>query len=114
MVVVYRTNLAAFALDQLDFIEGKLKEAHDHPASQKDAVIEAGGVIPQLRERLWLENPTKAAQCLLAIRDLFDGCAGDWWAKLADMDREQFLQEVRALLDPENGGIAAAKSIFRQ
>jgi capsid protein len=110
-MVAYRTGLAEFVLDQLNFIECKLKEARDNPASQKGAVIEAGGAVPQTRERLWSEDKTKATQCLLAFRPLVDSDATAWWTKLAEMDREQFLQEVASLLGPE-GPIAAARLVL--
>ena len=110
-MAAYRTDLADFVLDQLDFIECKLKEACDNPVSQKGAVIEAGGAVPQIRERLWSEDETKATQCLLAFSALVDRDAAAWWAKLAEMDREQFLLEVDGLLDPKAGGIAGVRAV---
>ena len=67
----YRTDLADFVLDQLDFIQGKLREARDDPASQKGAIIEAGGAISQVRERLWAqERPELLSVCLHSLRSL--------------------------------------------
>jgi hypothetical protein len=75
--MMYRTNLAEFLLDQLDFIESKLKEARDHPPSQKAAVIEPAGAVPQIRERLWSEDEAKATLCLFAFNALLDRGAAD-------------------------------------
>jgi len=104
----YRTDLADFVLDQLDFIDGKLREARDDPASQKGAIIEAGGAISQVRERLWAQDKTRATQCLLAFPALVDRNASAWWTKLAEMDREQFLPEVDRLFN----AIAAVRSVL--
>jgi hypothetical protein len=49
-MVSYRTDLAAFVLDQLDFIECKLKDAYSDAASQKAAIVGAAGTVPQLRQ----------------------------------------------------------------
>ena len=112
--MVYRTALADFVLDQLDFIEGKLIEARDDAHSQKGAVIEAAGAVHQVRERLWSEDETNATLCLLAFKALVDRGATDWWTKLAEMERVQFLLVVDGLLDPANGNIAAVRSVLSQ
>jgi hypothetical protein len=48
----YRTTLVAALLDLLDFVEGKLREALDDPASQLAAATEAGCAMPLMLERL--------------------------------------------------------------
>jgi len=104
--VEYRTGLIEFALDQLDFIESKLNEACTDPASQKAAATEAGGAIPQLKERLRAEDPTKYAQCAF-LGDVFDN---DRWSNLATMEREQFLAEAAST----NRAIAAARTVLAE
>lgn len=109
----YRTDLIAFVLDQLDFMECKINEACADQASQKGAVLEACGIIPQVRARLWSEAPDKATQCLFGSPHLIEQDAADWWGKLAGMDRDEFQQEALALLDPKTGGIAVARAVLR-
>ena len=110
-MVVYRTDLVAFVLDQLDFIEEKLREACADPASQKAAVTEASGAVPQLRDRLRAEDEPKATLCMFAFRALVDRNAFDWWAKLAKMERKEFLEECAPLLDTDTGAIAAVRAV---
>jgi len=68
----YRTGLNQFVLDQIDFIEGKINEAIADPSSQKGAITEAGGIIPQLKERLWSEDKDRAGLCMYAFPELVD------------------------------------------
>jgi hypothetical protein len=60
----YRTELAAFLLDLLDFMEEKLAEAADLP-SRQGALAEAAGAIPVIADRLRRENDTAFAQLML-------------------------------------------------
>lgn len=112
-MIEYRTDLDSFVLDQLDFIECKLREARDDAASQKGAVTEASGIIPQVRDRLWAENEKKATQCLLVFPKLVERDAEEWWRALAAMERKKFLLETQDLLDPVNGAIAGARLVFQ-
>jgi hypothetical protein len=47
-----RTEFAAFVLDLMDFIDGKVREALENEASRAGAIAEAGGAAPALRDRL--------------------------------------------------------------
>jgi hypothetical protein len=108
----YRTDLKEFVLDQIDFIETKLNEAVADAVSQKGAITEAVGVVPQLRERVWAEAEGLGSSCMLAFPELVDRDGVDWWDKFAVMEREKFLNEASALLG-ENGKLAVARSVFR-
>jgi hypothetical protein len=108
---IYRTPLNDFVLDQIGFVERKLNDAIKDAASQIGATIEASGVLPQLRERMFSEDEDRATQCLLACPELFDRDALNWWNKLAVMDRTHFLSEASALLG-EQGKLAIVKGLF--
>jgi hypothetical protein len=90
-----RTDLSAFLLDCLDFVECKLREAELEPGCQKAAVIEAGGVFPLMAMRLRAEDPVKLASWALTPAESFDNSR--WWDQLASMDRDKFLKEVEPL-----------------
>jgi hypothetical protein len=96
-MVSYRTSLNDFMLDQLDFIECKLREAIDDAASQKGAIIEASGVVPQIKERLWFEDEGRAVSCLLVFPSLVERGGENWWNDLANMGRDQFVREAKGL-----------------
>jgi hypothetical protein len=101
-MIAYRTDLIEFVLDQLDFIEDKLKEARDNPSSQPAAIIEAAGTVPQIRARLWAEDEPTATQCLFAFPAIIDRDGADWWSRLAVMDRDEFLIEVDRLMTAQS------------
>jgi hypothetical protein len=101
----YRTPLNDFILDQIGFVECKLNDAIRDAASQIAATIEASGVVPQLRERMFSEDQGKATQCVLACPELFDL---NWWNELAVIDRTQFLSKASSLL----GKFAKVKGLF--
>jgi hypothetical protein len=62
------TEFAPFVLDLLDFMEEKLREAIADDPSQADAVSEAAGVLPLLRDRL-RENEEVQATFILVFSD---------------------------------------------
>ena len=111
-MVSYRTSLNDFMLDQLDFIECKLREAIDDAASQKGAIIEASGVVPQIKERLWFEDEGRAVSCLLVFPSLVERGGENWWNELANMGRDQFVREAKGLLG-EQGAVAALRCLFK-
>jgi hypothetical protein len=45
---------------------------------------------------------------------LLDRGAADWWTQLAEMEEDQFLREVDRLLNPEDGNLAAVRSLLSQ
>jgi hypothetical protein len=104
----YRTPLNDFILDQIGFVECKLNDAIRDAACQIAATIEASGVVPQLRERMFSEDQDKATQCVLACPELFDRDALNWWNELAVIDRTQFLSKASSLL----GKFAKVKALF--
>lgn len=61
----YRTDLAAYVLDLLDFIEEKIAEAESDPASRLAALAEAAGAIPIIKDRLRREDQTVLTQLML-------------------------------------------------
>ncbi|MGB6535811.1 MAG: hypothetical protein WBF58_07595 [Xanthobacteraceae bacterium] len=99
-------------LDQLDFIECKLREAMADSASQKGAIVEAAGVVPQLKERLWSEDGGKATSCLLAFQQLVERDGDDWWDELANMEHDKFVAEAKRLL-ADQGPVATLRGLFK-
>lgn len=111
-MVSYRTELDHFMLDQLDFVEHKLREALADSASQKGAIIEAAGVLPQLKERIWSENPGTAVSCLLIFPELVERAGERWWDELANKARDQFVSEATRLLKDQSS-IAKVRALFK-
>ncbi|MHC2576540.1 hypothetical protein ACVI1J_001750 [Bradyrhizobium diazoefficiens] len=82
-----RTELAAFILDLMDFIEEKIEEAVTDETSQAAAIGEAAGAIPVLRDRL-CENEVVQANFILVLGNVIERrWASEWWDEFACMDR---------------------------
>jgi hypothetical protein len=90
-------EFAPFALDLLDFIAEKLREAIADEASQAGAASEAAGVLPLLRDRL-RENEEVQATFTLVFSDYLYGHAADWWPVFARMDRPAFEKEAETIV----------------
>jgi hypothetical protein len=61
----FRTDLAEYLLDLLDFVEEKIKEAKNDPASRAGALSEAMGALPIMKDRLHHEDQVALMQLLL-------------------------------------------------
>ena len=61
----FRTPLADFALDLLDFIDEKINEAVGNQTSRQAALSEAMGAIPVMKDRLMREDQVKLTQLML-------------------------------------------------
>ena len=87
----YRTEMTAFVLDLLDFIEEKIAEAEKDPSSQAGALSEAAGAFPMIKDRLYHEDQTALAQfMLLGLFELdFD--------RLGRAQEPELAEEVRQL-----------------
>jgi hypothetical protein len=93
-----RTELEAFVLDLMDFIEEKVREALDNDEARAGAVAEAAGAVPVLRDRL-RENESVLGQFLLLFGEQLDESQGpDWWRAFASMERTDFEKEAEDLL----------------
>lgn len=61
----FRTDLTEYLLDLLDFVEEKIKEAKNDPASRAAALSEAMGALPIMKDRLYYEDQVVLTQLLL-------------------------------------------------
>jgi hypothetical protein len=61
----FRTDLAEYLLDLLDFVEEKIEEAKNDPASRAGALSEAMGALPIMKDRLYHEDQEVLTQLLL-------------------------------------------------
>lgn len=61
----FHTDLTEYLLDLLDFIEEKIEEAKNDPASRSSALSEAMGALPIMKDRLYREDQVALAQLLL-------------------------------------------------
>ncbi|WLB25262.1 hypothetical protein QIH85_25720 [Bradyrhizobium japonicum] len=105
-----RTEFADFALDLLDFMEEKLREAQRDETSRVGAVNESAGAVPLLRDRL-CENELAQTQFMLVFdTELYEPHATERWRDLARMPRADFEAEVEAFLKP-GGTFAALRAI---
>jgi hypothetical protein len=91
-----RTEFAAFVLDLMDFIDGKVREALENEASRAGAIAEAGGAVPVLRDRLREREDVRGLFSLVLDNPMND--AAKWWRGLAGKDRAEFEAEVETLL----------------
>ena len=78
-----RTEVAAFVLDLMDFIEEKIVEAMENEPSRVAAIGEAAGAIPMVRDRL-RENDLANTQCILGNM-IEQRWASEWWEDFSKM-----------------------------
>jgi hypothetical protein len=95
----YRTALVAGLLDLLDFVEGKLREALDDPASQLAAATEAGCAMPLMLERLRQDEVIAATFVLVLGTKLERQYWREWWHDFARIEREEFGREAADVID---------------
>jgi hypothetical protein len=95
----YRSSLVAALLDLLDFIDEKLREALDDPASQLAAATEAGCAMPLMLERLREDEVIGATFVLVLGTKLERQHWLEWWHNFARMEREEFGREAADLID---------------
>jgi hypothetical protein len=93
----HRTALIDALLDLLDFIEERIQEAIDDPATRLAAITEAGCAIPLLRDRLREDDEKWASFLLLMGCKLEARYWREWWEELAKMEPERFLDEARTI-----------------
>ena len=100
----YRTVLADALLDLLDFVDEKLREALDDPASQLAAATEAGCAMPVIMDRL-AEDDAIGLNFLLVLgtrlerqhwREWCDNFANSEWDEFC-RDAEDILHRIEAL-----------------
>lgn len=61
----YQTGLAAYLLDLLQFMDERIAEARDNPASRPAALTEAAAVTPIIEQRLRRDDQTVLTQFML-------------------------------------------------
>jgi hypothetical protein len=95
----YRTALVTALLDLLDFVDEKLQEALDDPASQLAAATEAGCAMPLMLERLREDEVIGANFVLVLGTKLERQHWQEWWHDFARMEREEFGREAADVID---------------
>jgi len=110
MTPARRTEFAAFVLDLMDFMEGKIGEAMETETSRLAAIAEAGGAVPVLRDRL-RENDVVEANFILLLDLVFEErCAAEWWDGFAKLERPEFEKVAHDLVGPQ-GRLAMLRTI---
>lgn len=61
----FRTDLVAYLMDLLDFVEDRIKKSQSDPSSRNGALTEAMGAFPIIRDRLLREDQALHAQLML-------------------------------------------------
>lgn len=101
----YRTEMKAYALDLLDFVEEKIAEAERDVASRTAALSEAAGAFPIIKDRLYHEDQTALAQfMLLGLFEIgFDRLSRAKESEIAEEVRQlrERVQVARAVLQIE-------------
>lgn len=88
----YRTDLIPYLLDLMDFIEEKITEAQDEPASRRAGLVEAAGVLPVIKDRLHREDQAALAQLMLI------GFIETDLGAMAGLPEHEFEQKIEAFL----------------
>ena len=99
VMVAWNTELPAFVLDLLSFIEEQIGQALTVPGDQYAAVDAARGVIPLFRERLVGNDHHLAIKIMLAFSDYYE--PPHWaerWECLAKEPAERFRESAETLL----------------
>lgn len=94
----YRTALADALLDLLDFIDERLREALDVPASQLAAATEAGCAMPVIMDRLAEDEAIGLNFLLVLGTSLERQHWRDWWDNFAHSDRDEFCRDDEDIL----------------
>jgi hypothetical protein len=95
----YRTPLTESLLDLLDFVEERLREALDDPASQLAAATEAGCAMPVIWQRLHEDEVIGANFVLVLGAKLERLHWQEWWHDFARMERKAFAVEATDVID---------------
>jgi hypothetical protein len=95
----YSTALVAALLDLLDFVDEKVREALDDPASQLAAATEAGCAMPLMLERLHEDEVIGATFVLVLGTKLERQHWWEWWHDFARREREEFGREAEDVID---------------
>jgi hypothetical protein len=94
----FRTSVADALLDLLDFVDEKLREALDNPASQFAAATEAGCAMPVILDRL-REDPAIGLNFLLVLETKLEKEHWwQWWDDFANSEREDFCRDAKDVL----------------
>jgi len=87
--------MVPYLLDLIDFIEEKIIEAADKPASRSAALVEAAGALPIIKDRLHREDQTALGQLMLiGFIEVDLGAMGG----LPDSEFEQKMEAFRGLI----------------
>jgi hypothetical protein len=95
----YRTALVDALLDLLEFVDEKLREALNDPASQLAAVTEAGCAMPLMLERLHEDQAIGLSFMLVLETKLEKQHWRQWWDAFAQSEREEFCRDAKDVLD---------------
>jgi hypothetical protein len=86
-------------LELLDFVDEKLREALDDPASQLAATTEAGCAMPVILERLREDQAIGLNFMLVFETKLEKHDWRQWWDDFANSEREEFCCGAKDVLD---------------
>jgi hypothetical protein len=87
----FRTDLTEYLLDLLDFVEEKIKEAKNDPASRVGALSEAMGALPIMKDRLYHEDQVVLTQLLLI------GFLDEDLTQLANLRENELVEKINNL-----------------
>uniref|UniRef100_Q07PN5 Uncharacterized protein n=1 Tax=Rhodopseudomonas palustris (strain BisA53) TaxID=316055 RepID=Q07PN5_RHOP5 len=91
-------------------MERKIRTGLADELARREAIKEAAGIVPPLRERL-NENKVAQAQAMMVFdSQMYDPNASQWWADFATMDRVKFERVVDDLVR-QDGVFAALRGI---
>ena len=89
----FRTDLTEYLMDLLDFVEERIKQAKNDPASRAGALSEASGALPIMKDRLHREDQVVLTQLLLI------GFFDEDLSRLADLQEAELVDKMESLYE---------------